>query len=100
MITYREFRPTAFDAPGAFIHDEQRDWFVAPVMRTRDSDRAKRATFARVEKRIGAMDETGETWSIHRFGHWGPGWFEIILVKPGTRACAVAERIERKRSDE
>lgn len=21
---------------------------------------------------------------VHRFGHWGPGWFEIILVAPDT----------------
>jgi hypothetical protein len=23
-----------------------------------------------------------ETVEVHRFGHWGPGWFEIILVHP------------------
>ncbi len=27
---------------------------------------------------------------VHRFGHWGPGWFEIILIHP-DHAKAVAE---------
>ena len=22
---------------------------------------------------------------IHRFGHWGPGWFEIIIVNPENK---------------
>jgi len=25
----------------------------------------------------------GEHVEVHRFGHWGPGWIEIILVDPG-----------------
>ena len=28
------------------------------------------------------MDAAGVDYEIHRFGHWGPGWFEIMLVEP------------------
>jgi hypothetical protein len=31
-----------------------------------------------------------ETVEVHRFGHWGPGWFELILVDP-SRASDVED---------
>jgi hypothetical protein len=31
---------------------------------------------------------------VHRFGHWGPGWFELILIQPGTKQAEEAERLE------
>jgi hypothetical protein len=37
---------------------------------------------------------------VHRFGHWGPGWFEIILIDPrDSDRVAVGEDIERSLSD-
>jgi hypothetical protein len=36
---------------------------------------------------------------VHRFGHWSPGWFEIILVRPGTAAAEVAVEIEERLED-
>jgi len=33
---------------------------------------------------------------VHRFGHWACGWFEIILVRPGTNAAKKAEEIEAR----
>jgi hypothetical protein len=29
-----------------------------------------------------ALGGEGETVEVHRFGHWGPGWFEIIIIDP------------------
>jgi hypothetical protein len=36
-----------------------------------------------------------ETVEVHRFGHWGPGWFEIIIVNPcDADKRGIAEGIE------
>jgi hypothetical protein len=90
MQRYADFRPTGFDAPGAFLPD-QGEWLVVPVSRTRDSGPFDESNFAAAVERLGGE---GEDVEIHRFGHWGPGWFELILVRPGTDAAAEAERIE------
>jgi hypothetical protein len=29
-----------------------------------------------------------ETCEVHRFGHWGPGWFEIIILHPDRESEA------------
>jgi hypothetical protein len=34
-------------------------------------------------KELGGESDTVE---VHRFGHWGPGWFEIILAHPSREA--------------
>jgi hypothetical protein len=90
LTTYKEFRPTAFDSAGAFLPDRQ-DWYVAPVSQTRDSgplDQSNFQTFtALLTDRVGPE---GATWEIHRFGHWGPGWFEVVIVQPGTAAFDAA----------
>jgi hypothetical protein len=95
MTTYSEFRPTGFDCRGRGLPDRQ-SWFVAPVGRNRDSGPLDESNFAVALKILGGKSETVE---IHRFGHWGPGWFEIILVSPDSIAFTEAERIECSLSD-
>jgi hypothetical protein len=76
-MKYQEFVPTAFDR---HIHVEDReDWLVAPVSQTRDSGPLDRSNFACALKKLGGESDSVE---VHRFGHWGPGWFEIILAEP------------------
>lgn len=82
MKTYKEFRPTQFDSH-CFV-DERENWFVAPVSRNRDSDALSRSNFAVLTQQLG--DEGENTFEIHRFGHWGPGWFEIILINPNNES--------------
>jgi hypothetical protein len=37
---------------------------------------------------------------VHRFGHWGPGWFEIVLIDPAdTNAVKIAEECEASLAD-
>jgi hypothetical protein len=36
---------------------------------------------------------------VLRFGHWANGWFEIALVKPGSKAEAIARDIEKGLED-
>jgi len=41
----------------------------------------------------------GENVEVHNFGHWACGWFEIMIVRPGSPAEAIAEGIESRLSD-
>lgn len=43
------------------------------------------------------LDAPSQTVEVHRFGHWGPGWFEIILVHPSREK--EVEDIERSLED-
>lgn len=92
LTRYGDFSPTSFDHAGAFLPDRQ-DWFVAPVSRNRDSQSLAESNFAAALETLGGESETVE---VHRFGHWGPGWFEIILVHPSrfADAQAIADRLE------
>lgn len=93
MISYAEFRPTGFDTPGAFLDDRQ-DWIVAPVGRTRDSGPMEESNF---EAALALLGGESDTMEVHQFGHWGCGWFEIILAHP-SRASEV-EAIESRLED-
>lgn len=98
MITYGEFQPTFFDARGLGLSDRQ-DWLVVPIGVNRDSRCIERSNWAVVTEDIAKADPEGEDHEIHRFGHWGPGWFELCLVRPGSKAhecaaeweCALAD---------
>ena len=95
MQTYGEYAPTGFDHKGAFLPDQQ-DWLVAPVGQNRDSGPLDQSNFRVVLKDLGDESETVE---VHRFGHWACGWFEIIIVKPGTPQADKLEEWERALSD-
>lgn len=97
MQRYSEFRPTVVDRAGLGLEDRQ-DWLVAPVSQTRDSEYLEVSNFRVVLKDLEEKDG-GEDVEVHRFGHWGPGWFEIILVRPGTEAAKCAEEWEAALSD-
>jgi len=93
---YREFSPTQFDCKGLALPDRQ-DWIVAPVSQTRDSEAIDASNFAVTLSQLGGESDTVE---MHRFGHWGPGWFEIIIIDPtDTARVAIAEDIESALSD-
>lgn len=95
METYSEFQPTGFDPSGIGLEDQQ-DWLVVPVARNRDSDCLAESNFACALKDLGGE---GEDVQVHRFGHWANGWFEIIIVRPGSDAEKKAEEIESALAD-
>lgn len=74
---YRNFKPTAFDHH--YNIENRENWLLVPVSQNRDSDTLEKCNFESALKILGGESETVE---VHRFGHWGPGWFEIILVDP------------------
>lgn len=95
MIKYSEFRPTSFDYKGLGL-PEQQDWLVLGLSRNRDSGELDQSNFDAALKSLGGESDTVE---VHRFGHWGPGWFEIILIKPGSTQVEIGESIEASLSD-
>jgi len=40
-----------------------------------------------------------DTVEVHRFGHWGPGWYEIIIVHPDSPQAKIAYDIARSLED-
>lgn len=89
FTTYAEFRPTAFDHHINIddAEESREHWYVAPASQTRDSGALNRVNFAAAVKLLGGESETVE---VHRFGHWGPGWFEILLVNPADETAVKA----------
>ena len=91
---YREFQPTGFFRKGISLEDQQ-NWLVCPCSRTRDSECLEKSNFQTAIDLLGGESETVE---IHRFGHSGPGRFEIIIVKPGSEQenilRDIADRLE------
>lgn len=87
---YADFAPTAFDCNGLGADrmgddgEGRGEWVVGPVSQTRGSGPLELSNFRSVLADIGGE---GEDVEVHRFGHWGPGWFEIILARPGTEAA-------------
>lgn len=77
MNPFSDFRPTQFDHHVTV--DGREHWLVAPVSRTRDSEPMEESNFHVALESLGGESSTVE---VHRFGHWGPGWFELILIDP------------------
>lgn len=87
---WADWAPTQFDKPG-YMAGDQGDWLIAPCSVTRDSGPLERSNWETLQADLRRVDVSEETWEIHRFGHWGPGWFEIIVLKPGSKAADVAQ---------
>lgn len=120
-MKYSEFRPTCFDrnirikwepseelerlrsldilsADEAELlkkleHEEDRNnWIVADITRNRDSGPLHRSNFKIYLQELGGESDTVE---VHRFGHWGRGWYEIIIYRPGSEAEKKAYDLDR-----
>lgn len=82
MKTYKDWSPTQFDTKGLALPKLQ-NWIVAPTIQTRDSDCLERSNFDSMLEMLGGESKSVQ---VHRFNHWGPGWFEIILISPTAKA--------------
>jgi hypothetical protein len=82
---YKDFAPTPFDPKGLNL-DDQQDWLVSPVSVTRDTadhDYTK-SNWKVIETELEKVDP--DNYQVHNFGHWACGWFDILIVKPGSLA--------------
>lgn len=86
-IPYSQFCPTQFDYQIPI--EDRADWFLAPVIRTRDSGIMTQSNW---ECQIDALELAMAKYEVHSFGHWANGWFDIILVDP--EHVEVVEEIE------
>lgn len=73
---YKDFHPSVFDR---HIHVEEIENFAIVAFRSRDSNILEECNFTEILKSLGGESEQVQ---VHRFGHWGCGWFEQILVHP------------------
>jgi hypothetical protein len=75
--------------------EDQQDWLVAPCATNRDAGCFQEANWeAQLEILKGLPSSDPPDYEIHRFGHWANGWFEIVLVRPGSpaeKACLEME---------
>ena len=95
MQPYREYRPTGFDAAGLNLNDRQ-GWFVLGLSITRDSGPHDLSNWHTAIDELGGESDDVE---IHNFGHWACGWFDIILIRPGSKAESIGYDIERSLED-
>lgn len=77
-MLYKDFKPSQFDSH-IELEEDRENWLVVPCSHTRDSGCLDESNFHSALKRLGGESDKVE---VHRFNHWGPGWFEIILVHP------------------
>lgn len=67
--------------------------FVVVIGRNRDSNMLDESNFAAALEMLGGESSTVK---VERFGHWGCGWFELIMVSPGApRKLQTAFEIKR-----
>ena len=89
---YRDFRPSGFDTAGLGLENQQ-DWRVAPCKQNRDSDALTRSNFACQVDAFEKIDPEGADHEVCSFNHWACGWFEVVIVRPGSKvevaACEV-----------
>ena len=95
---YGEHSPTPFDRNINIDDDEteRSQWFIMPVTQNRDSQCLDQSNFAAFLKGLGGESESVE---VHRFGHWGPGWYEIIIVHPDSPVLDEAYGMSRALGD-
>lgn len=78
LETYDGFKPTGFDS---HICSELDSFYIAPVSISRDASTLAQCNWDVVTEDILNRARHDET-EIHRFGHWGCGWFEMLLIHP------------------
>ena len=98
MQRYSDFQPTGFDTKGLGLNDQQ-DWLVCPVSRNRDSGILAESNWAVFGRILDELDPEHNDHETHRFGHWANGWFELVIVRPGSSCATEAESIEGALSD-
>lgn len=102
MLTFKEFKNKTWlkemneskglDGFDNYSGAADQEWcnYVVLLGRSRDSEILEESNFECALEQLG-----GESKNVHveRFGHWGCGWFELILVNPKHKAIKKAYEI-------
>ena len=105
MTQYKDHAPTGFDSKGLCSERIAEDYntgtdavdnWIVTVGRTRDSDCLSESNFHSVLKAL-EEKETADRVDVINIsqGHWGCGWIETVLVRPGSAAAEEWEGIAR-----
>lgn len=81
--------PTGFDSAANYSGPHFSMYFQAPVAITRDADTLATSNWHVVTESILKVAQHDAT-EIHRMGHWGCGWYEILLIHPDDGAALEA----------
>jgi hypothetical protein len=92
LLNQREqFSKNQFDNYSNYVGTCIEDNWRIVISQTRDSDSLERSNFRIALKELGGESKFVE---IHRFGHWGCGWYEILFVDDrNTDKLKIAEEI-------
>ena len=96
---FGDSRPTGFDRRhGSFADAESHaQWYVV-AGQNRDSDALTKSNFECATSNLEACGE--DAYHIHRFGHWGCGWYEVLIVNnENEKACEEADDMLRALAD-
>jgi hypothetical protein len=80
-----------YSTTGSWWHDVA-DWRVLPVTCTRDATPLDDSNFETARR---LLDDAGAVYETHRLGHWGVGWYEIVIIAPDDASLAAAGEIAR-----
>ena len=100
MQRYKDWAPGPGDikGKGIFHLDDPymyNEWLVAPLIRTRDCGHLSQSNWDHVIKVLeGSDDEDHDDYEVLSWNHWACGWFEMIVVKQGTRAHVLMNKVE------
>ena len=91
MQQLKNFSPTPFDPKGLGVEAGRADWLIVTT-RNRDDEIRTQSNFETALERLKSVDR-GEDVETFGAGHWACGWYEGIIVRPGSPAEAEAEDI-------
>jgi hypothetical protein len=90
---YKNWSPSGHDTKGLNLPEYQ-DWYVVPVIRTRDSNPQEESNFHVARERLFKFEANHDDVTEASFNHWACGHFDILLVRPNTDAASIANKIE------
>lgn len=102
LIAGSRVRPPYFIYRGELdVYHPKATWGPAKITRTRDEDTLGVSNYEvsieMFEEKFGSEGEENG-WVIERYRHWGPGWYETIMIKlmgedgePSPQAILAAE---------
>ena len=89
-MTMQTVKATYAREESFFWHENVSDiesWLVAQGLgNNRDADSLTRSNHAVAVERLNAAGE--DDWRLMQMGHWACGWYDVVIVRPGS-ACAV-----------
>ena len=100
MQRYKDWAPGPGDIKGKGLHHLDNpymfnEWLVAPLIKTRDCDLLSQSNWDYVIKLLeGSEDEDYDDYEVMSWNHWACGWFDMIVVKQGTRAHLLMNEVE------